>query len=56
VTAPAVASPKGWQVSVVGWPVGGERLVVGGVVVAGMGVVAGDRDGMVDGVGGGGGC
>lgn len=56
MTAPAVATSKTWQVSVVGWPVGGEALVVGGVMVVGMGVVVVDGDGIADGVGGGGGC
>ena len=34
VTAAAVASPEGWQVSVLGWMVG--WMVVGGVMVVGM--------------------
>jgi len=56
VTALAVASPEGWQVSVVGWPAGGDGLTVGGVMVVGMGVVVVDGDGMVDRFGGGGEC
>jgi hypothetical protein len=42
VTAPAVASSKTWQVSVVGWPGGGGGMVVGGVMAVGMGVVVVD--------------
>ena len=38
VTAATVASPKGWQVSVLGW-VGGDGMVVGGVMVVVMVVV-----------------
>ncbi len=56
VTAPAVASSKTWQVSVVGWAGGGDGMVVGGVMAVGMGVMAVDGDGMVGAVGGGGGC
>lgn len=58
MTAVAVASPEGWQVSAPGWAVGGEGWMVGRVLVVGMGVVAVDGEGMVDGVGvwGGWGC
>jgi hypothetical protein len=51
------ASPEGWQVSVVvGWPVGEDGMVVGGVMAVMVVAVDGDgtRDG--DGVGGAGGC
>jgi hypothetical protein len=58
VTAPVVASPQGWQVSVLGWPVGGDAMVGGGVMAVAMGVVAVDGKGVVDGdgVGGSAGC
>ena len=57
MTALLVASPEGWQVSVLGWLVGGKGLVVGRVMVVGIGVVAveGEGEGRVDGDGGGGG-
>ena len=56
MTAATIASSKTWQVSVVGWPVGGDERVVGGVMAVGLGM--GAVDGVVDGeeVGGGGRC
>jgi hypothetical protein len=62
MTASAVASSKTWQVSVLGWSdlgwsVGGDGMVVGGVMAVGMDVaVDGDGTGDGDEVGGGGGC
>ena len=58
MTAPEVASSKTWQVSVVGWPLGGDGIVVGGLVTVGMVFVVVNGDGVTDGdrVGGGGGC
>ena len=38
MTAPAAASSKTWQVSVVGWVGGGEGWMVGGVMAVGMGM------------------
>jgi hypothetical protein len=61
VTAPVVASPQGWQVSVPSWVSAEAGWLVGGVMVAGVRVTVVDGvEGavlvVVGGVGGGGWC